>query len=176
MNHDYTLKQRDKATLASLIGRKIESCLGIQDDGDSYEEFVIRADSREIVLLAKEIETDADWLQETCEINVTARDIGSPDWNLLYPRKIDMVLSGISRIVSTIEYAANGSDTVETATYDRGIILHFDGKDLIIDRGVPPWSMFWSASWAKPHKAEFGPIATDPEYPEFRLSSKIVPL
>lgn len=176
MSHDYTMKHDDKTTLASLIGKKVESYLGIQDDGDSYEEFLLRAGNREIVLLAKEIETEVDWLQETCALSVTSRDAGSPDWNLLYPKKIGKELSGISRIVTTMEYTANGSDATETAIYDRGIILHFADNNLVIDRGVPPWSMFWSARWAKPNEVEFGPADPDPEYPEFRLSSMVVPL
>lgn len=84
--------------------------------------------------------------------------------------RIDVVANLATVLNTTTDYLLSRTERDDD---DRDF---FGIKRLVAERGIPPWSMFWSARWTRPNEADFGPIDPDPEYSEFRLSSKVVPL
>lgn len=173
MNFDYTMPENHSDILRTLIGKKLISTLSILDSGDSAGEYVLAFEDEEIVMNAKEEPIDIPWLEDTRVVEIFSRPVGSADGNLLYPKRVDDTIIGISRILTTMKHEnadGNGSDT---AKYDRGIILHFSNRDLIIDRGEESWSDIWRVKWVEKGSATFGASTPDPEYPEFSMFSSI---
>ena len=173
MNFDYTMSKDHSDILASLIGKRLISTLSILDSGDSAGEYVLRFEDEEIVINANEEEISVPWLADTRVVEVLKRSVGAPDGNLLYPRKVDENIIGISRIITTMTHKDKDARKSDTAKYDRGLIFHFATRDLVIDRGEESWSEIWRAIWTTRGTAKFGASTPDPEYPEFSMTSAV---
>lgn len=173
MNFNYTMPEAQADILSSLIGKKLISTLSILDSGDSAGEYVLAFEDEEIVINAKEEPNDVPWMEDTRVVEVFKRPIGSADGNLLYPKQVNDTITGISRIITTMSHENTDGSTSDTAKYDRGIIIHFSNRDLVIDRGEESWSDIWRATWANKGATEFGTSTPDPEYPEFSMLSAI---
>lgn len=159
--------------LSSLIGKKLISTLSILDSGDSADEYVLAFEDEEIVINAKEEPNDVPWMEDTRVVEVFKRPKGSADGNLLYPKQVNDTITGISRIITTMSHENTDGSTPDTAKYDRGIIIHFSNRDLVIDRGEESWSDIWRATWANKGTTRFGASTPDPEYPEFSMLSAV---
>ena len=173
MNFDYTMSKEQSAILASLIGKRLISTLSILDSGDSAGEYVLGFEDEEIVINAKEEDIDVPWLADTRTVEIFQRPVGAADGNLLYPKRIGENIIGISRIITTMSHENKDGSKPDTAKYDRGLILHFATRDLVIDRGEESWSEIWRATWTNKGAAKFGASVPDPEYPEFSMLSAI---
>ena len=173
MNFDYTMSKEQADILSSLIGKRIIATLSILDSGDSAGEYVLVFEDEEIVINAKEESSDVPWLDDTRVVEIVRRPSGSADGNLLFPKQIDDTIIGISRIVTTMTHKNADKVHPDTAQYDRGIILHFSHRDLVIDRGEESWSEIWRATWANTGSMQFGASTPDPEYPDFSMVSAV---
>ena len=173
MNYDYTMSKDQSAILASLIGKRLISTLSILDSGDSAGEYVLEFEDVEIVINAKEKDVAIPWLADTRVVEVFKRPVGSSDGNLLYPKRVGENIIGISRIITKMSHDSQDGSKTEAALYDRGLILHFATRDLVIDRGEESWSDIWRSTWANKGTTKFSASTPDPEYPEFSMLSII---
>lgn len=173
MNYNYTMPEAQTEILSSLIGKKLISTLSILDSGDSAGEYVLAFEDEEVVINAKEEPNDIPWMEDTRVVEIFKRPTGSADGNLLYPKRVNETIIGISRIITTMSHDNKDGSSPDTAKYDRGIILHFSNRDLIIDRGEESWSDIWRATWTNRGSAKFCASAPDPEYPEFSMLSTV---
>lgn len=176
MKLDYTYNENHINTLRSTIGNRLERILSLLETGDSAEEIILEFKDREIVIDAHEDDNDIPWMCDNRTVLIHERSCGAPDGNLLYPKAIGKTIKGISRIVVTMKHSRKDGSDPDIAEYERGLIIHFEDSDLVIDRGEESWSEIWRVDSKTKGETAFGESALDPEYPEYKFTTKVIPL